>query len=195
MVPRRVAILSRRIPAKFQSIGAGQLGIQLSQIVEAWLLEGQTPPALVLLRTIVNYYDTGSAPGVLFNILDLQKLAVHNGNLEGFINSWYMVLRGMNDKVDPKILEHLFFEAIKDHKDLSEDIAYYKRKEESSDHVDRSLRFLEDSVNRCVRVAREEKNRRALSQTLVGGSRPAMPGPSASQPVSMKLSLNPVLRF
>ena len=111
VVPRRFAILSRRMAAKFQSIGTGQLGLELSQIVEVWLLEGQTPPALILLRTIVNYYDTGSAPGVLYNILDLQKLAVRNGNLEGFINSWYMMLRGMNDKVDPKILEHLFFEA------------------------------------------------------------------------------------
>ena len=67
------------------------------------------------------------------------------------------------------------------HKDLSEDIAYYKRKGENSDHVDRSLRFLEDSVNRCVRVAREEKNRRALSQALIGEGRPAMPGPSAAR--------------
>ena len=111
VVPKRFRILSRRMAAKFQSIATGQLGLQISQIVEEWLLEGQAPPALILLRTIVNYYDTGSAPGVLYNILDLQKLAIRNGNLEGFINSWYMMLRGMSDKVDPKILEHIFLEA------------------------------------------------------------------------------------
>ena len=70
--------------------------------------------------------------------------------------------------LDPKILEHLFYNAVKDHRDLAEDIAYYKRKGEGSDHPDRSLRFLEEAVNRSVRIAREENNRRALSRTLTG---------------------------
>ena len=67
--------------AKFQSIATGELGRRITQIVEEWLQKGETIPALVLLRAIVNYYDTGSAPGALYNILDLQKITVRNGNL------------------------------------------------------------------------------------------------------------------
>ena len=102
VAPRRFAILSRKLAAKFQSIAAGELGRKISQIVEIWLKKDQIIPGLVLLRTIVNYYDTGSAPGVLYNILDLQKITLKNNDLEGFMNTWYMVLRGVKDEVDPK---------------------------------------------------------------------------------------------
>ena len=127
-IPKEFRNLSRECSAKFQSIATGELGRNITQIVEEWLKKGKSAPALVLLRTIVNYYDTGSAPGILYNILDLQKIEVRNHNLEGFINTWYMVLRGMKDIPDTKILEHMFFNQVKDHRDLSEDIAYYKRK-------------------------------------------------------------------
>ena len=82
IVPRRFRILSRKMSSKFQSVATGQLGLQITQVVEEWLLRGESVPALVLLREIVNYYDTGNAPGILYNILDLQKLQVRNGNLE-----------------------------------------------------------------------------------------------------------------
>ena len=126
------------------------------------------PTSLQQGDPIVLNYDTGSAPGVLYNILDLQKITVRNGNLEGFVNTWYMVLRGMDSDIDPKIMEHFFHNAIKDHKDLSEDMAHYRRLGEHSDHPDRSLKFLEQSVNRSIKVAREERNRNALSRSLTG---------------------------
>ena len=105
IVPRRFRILSRKMSSKFQSVATGQLGIMITQVVEEWLLQGKSVPALVLLREIVNYYDTGNAPGILYNILDLQKLQVKNGNLEAFLNTWFMVLRGMKDDVGVNVLE------------------------------------------------------------------------------------------
>ena len=74
----------------------------------------------------------------------------------------------MDTDVDPRILEHFFYNAIKDHKDLSEDMVHYKRFGEHSNHPDRSLKFLEQSVNRSIKVAREERNRIALSRSLTG---------------------------
>ena len=112
VVPKRFGILSRKTSAKFQSIATGELGRNITQIVEEWLQRGEMTPTLVLLRAIVVYYDTGSAPGVVYNILDLLKITVRNGDLEGFINTWYMVLRGMKESVDPNILEHFFFNAV-----------------------------------------------------------------------------------
>ena len=64
-IPKEFRNLSRECAAKFQSIATGELGRLITQIVEEWLKKGKSAPALVLLRTIVDYYHTGSAPGVL----------------------------------------------------------------------------------------------------------------------------------
>ena len=80
IIPKEFRNLSRECAAKFQSIATGELGRNITQIVEEWLKKGRTAPALVLLRTIVNYYDTGSAPGILYNILILYE----NGTRKAF---------------------------------------------------------------------------------------------------------------
>ena len=54
-------------------------------------------------------------------------------------------------------------------------MAHYKRLGEHSDHPDLTLKFLEQSVNRSIKVAREERNRIALSRSLTGDKPPAAP--------------------
>ena len=82
------------------------------------------------------------------------------------MNTWNMVIAGMKTVPDRVTQEFLFFEAIKDHKDLREDIAHYKRLGEGSIDAHRSLDFLVDSANRCIKIAREDGNRRALTRSL-----------------------------
>jgi hypothetical protein len=92
------------------------------------------------------------------------------------MNTWNMVIKGMKTVPDLGTQEFLFYEAVKDHRELSEDIAHYKRLGEGSTDSHRSLEFLVDSVNRCLKIAREESNRKALTRTL-GGAAPAAPAP------------------
>ena len=35
------------------------------------------------------------------------------------MSSWEMVLKGMKDLPDPTIMEHFFYNAVKDHRDLT----------------------------------------------------------------------------
>ena len=71
--------------------------------------------------------------------------------------------------------ELIFYDAIKDHRELAEDIAHYNRLGEESQHVDRSFDYLLNCVNRSIRVKRHEINKAALSRGFSG--RPAVPAP------------------
>ena len=80
------------------------------------------------------------------------KVQIRSGNLEGFLNSWFLVLRGMKKEPDIEMMEITFFDAVKDHKSLAEDIAHYKRFGEESSHPDRSYEYLLRCANTSVRV-------------------------------------------
>ena len=169
IVPRRFAILSQKLAAKFQSIshGNGNISKQICLEVEKLLKKGEPPPGLLLLRVIIKYYATNRACEFLYNINDLAQARVRDGNLEGFISTWNLVLQGMREKPSESQLEYMFYDAIKDHKDVKEDIAHYDRLEEGSGG-DRSYQFLRDSVNRALRIQRMRGNRKAQSQALGG---------------------------
>ena len=134
-------------------MATGELGRFITQIVEDWLKPKRTAPGLLLLRIILTHYATGRAPDALYNLIDLQRVQIKNGNLEGFVNTWNMVLKGMKKVPDIDTQEFLFYEAVKACKELAEDIAHYKRLGEASTDADRSLDFLVNSVNRCIRIA------------------------------------------
>ena len=108
-------------------------------------------PGLLLLRLMVKYFATGRAADFLYNINDLQRVAIRGGNLEGFMNTWIMVLQGMREEPAEVQLEFIFYEAVQDYQSLKEDIAHYNRLEEGSGG-DRSYKFLFDSVNRSLRL-------------------------------------------
>ena len=91
IVPRRFRILSRKMSSKFQSVATGQLGLQITQVVEEWLLRGEAVPALVLLREIVNYYDTGNAPGNFITFLTCRncRLGMETWKASSTLGTWY----------------------------------------------------------------------------------------------------------
>ena len=75
--------------------------------------------------------------------------------------------------LDIEMQELIFYDAIKDQRELAEDIAHYTRLGEESKHEDRSFDYLLNCVNRSLRVKRHEINKKALSQGI--GGRPAAP--------------------
>jgi len=174
-VPKKFATLSRKIAAVLQKVAEGNLGRNITQTAEDWIKQGKSVPGLVLLRIILQYYATGRQSDAVFNLNDLQKVQIKGGNLEGFQISWDMVLKGMRKPPEEDTLEFLYFEAVKDWRGLSEDIAHYRRLPEGSGG-DRSYKFLYDSVGRCLQVARQQKIRDELTRALGSTtSSPALP--------------------
>ena len=113
--------------AKLQNMATGELCRNITQIVEDWFKASRSAPGLLILRTVTRYFATGRAPDALFNFKDLEKVQLRGGNLEGFLNTWYMVINGMKKVPDIEMLELIFFEASKDQRELAEDIAHYNR--------------------------------------------------------------------
>ena len=135
-------------------------------------------PGLLILRMIIRHLAIGKGPDAFFSIKDLETIRVNNGNLEGFMNNWEHVLSGMK-VIPPEDIQHYFFlAAIKNQKDLHEDIAHYDRLEEDSTHPDRSFRFLKESVARAIKKYREDTNRRDLSKAI---GRPALAAPTKEE--------------
>ena len=113
--------------AKLQNMATGELGRNITQIVEDWLKAGRSALGLLILRIVSRYFATGRAPDALYNLKDLERITLKGGNLEGFLNTWYMVTNGMKKVPDIEMQEFIFFEAIQDQRELAEDIAHYNR--------------------------------------------------------------------
>ena len=168
-VPRRFARLSQKLSAKFQTIsqapgalggmmGKGGLGGQIALAVEQWLLKKKPAPGLVLLRIIIKYFATNRACEILYNINDLAMCKIRQqAGLSGFLNSWDAILQGMREPPNVTQLEFMFYEAIRLHPDVKEDIAHYDRLEEGAGG-DRSYEFLYNCVCRAVRIKRMREN-------------------------------------
>ena len=81
--------------------------------------------------------------------------------MEGFQNTWVMALSAVAKRSDDEILEHCYFQQVKNLWPLSEDIPHYKRCDES--HVDHTCQHLYDAVDRHIRIG-------ALSRGLQGNT-------------------------
>ena len=122
------------------------------------------------------YYATGKSAEVLFSLNDLQKVTLRGDNIEGFQNSWVMVLSGLYKNLDLDVFEYCYFQQVKDFRPLLEDIAHYNREEEGS--KGQSYEYLYDSVNRHLQRTRQHKMREAFSKGLTGNpTSPSVPGP------------------
>ena len=66
-------------------------------------------------RLITRYYRTSQSAEIVYNITDLQKVTMHNNQIEAFQNAWEMVLAGMSKDLDEDVLEVLYFERIERH--------------------------------------------------------------------------------
>jgi len=167
-IPKRFLTLSKKLAAALQKIATGELGRKISQIAEDYLKRGRSVPGLVLLRVIQMDYSTNRQAEVVFNLNDLQKVQIKSGNLEGFTNSWDMVLKGMRKVPEEDILEFLFYEAVKGWRGIAEDVSHYERLEEGSGG-ERSYQFLRNAVDRYIRREKQKKVREDIGKAIGGG--------------------------
>ena len=87
-----------------------------------------------------------------------------NNNLEGFENTWNMVLSGTRREPAVDELELLYFERIEKFNGISEDIAHYNRCDEG--HPDRSYQFLRDAVARYLKRTRQKYVTEEIGKSL-----------------------------
>jgi len=109
----------------------------------------------------------------MYNLNDLQQIKIKAGNLEGFQNSWIMVTSNMRKLPEIDILEDCYYEAIKGYPGLSEDMAHYNRLDEGSGG-DRTFDYLYNSVNRYLARKKQDRNRNALSKSVLTSTQPAL---------------------
>ena len=72
---------------------------------------------------------------------------------------------GMKSPPPEEVLEHFYYEAVKSHRGIAEDIAHYERLDEGSGG-DRSYSYLVSAVDRYIRRFRHGQVRKELSGTL-----------------------------
>ena len=166
----RFATVDRKLATALQKVAAGELGRIITQESEMALKGGRALKGREIFFVVQRWYATGKTAERLFNLRDLQAVKVVNGNLQGFQNSWVMVLSGMKSSPDADTLEVVYYEAIQGHRGLAEDLAHYNRLEEGSGG-DRSYAFLYECVERHLRVTRQAKTREELHRGI--GSQPS----------------------
>ena len=72
---------------------------------------------------------------------------------------------GVRSSPPEEVLEHFYYEAVKSHRGIAEDIAHYERLDEGSGG-DRSYSYLVSVVDRYIRRFRHGQVRKELSGTL-----------------------------
>ena len=143
--------------------------------------EGRTVPGLVALRQICNWYKSGDKEHSLFEYKHLEQCVISNGNLELFQSFWIMVNTGLKNPLSPEQLEEIYYDKIKGHPSLKEDLAHYNRLDEQLDHPDRSYHYLfgvvEKFITRTHRDNVKRSREKGLGPMLVG----AVPGAPATE--------------
>ena len=99
-VPLRFRILSLRASKGLTEILTGELARRVAQMNEQTMLSGRTIPALVILRLISVWYYASSRGEAMYGLNELQRVELKGGNIEGFQNTWVMVLSGQKHNIE-----------------------------------------------------------------------------------------------
>ena len=105
----------------------------------------------------------------------LQSLVMKGDNLEGFHNTWNMVLSELTFVPDSDTLLYWYFKQIQHFKPMSEDIAHFKRAQwnKSPDH---SFEWLYGAACRYLAQKRSDHMQEALNRSLNSKPNHAAPG-------------------
>ncbi len=96
--------------------------------------------------------------------------------LESFHNTWNLVVSELSEPPDPKLLQYLYYEQIKNFKALQEDIAHYKRAK-GLNGPEYCFDWLWQASTRYLTMKREDYMQDALSQGLNGATSDAALAP------------------
>jgi hypothetical protein len=99
-----------------------------------------------------------------------------NNNIEGFHNTWNLVISELETRPDEKLLQYLYFNQLKNFKPLEADIAFYRRAEWNNG-PEFCFQWLWDSACRYITQVRQDYMQDALSKSLADRHSSAAPAP------------------
>ena len=75
--------------------------------------DGQIVRGRVLLALVVRYYASGNSGHVLYDLNHLQGLKMVGDNIEGFHNTWNMVMSELASRPAEETLQFVYYHQIK----------------------------------------------------------------------------------
>ena len=103
----------------------------------------------------------------MYDMNHLQTLVLHGGNLEGFHNTWTMVLSELSYVPDQDVLQYWYFKQLQHFKPMAEDIAHYKRAQFlPGGSPDYSFNYLWEASCRSLTMKRQDYMQNALAKSL-----------------------------
>ena len=125
-----------------------------------------------LLWMVHDYHKFDEEIGAIMDIKDLMSIKLRgDAGLETFMNSWDMVIAGLQEVPVESILEPLFLEQVRAAPALREEVAHYDRSRKGT--PDRTYAYLLESVRRYLERQRLQRNRAAVAKQL--GNPPGSP--------------------
>ena len=119
--------LDRKLAAAITNIASGDIGRETTQYNTTTLNNHLVVRGRVLLAIVRRYYSAGTTGQVMCDMSHLQTLTLHGDSLDGFHNTWNLVLSELPTQPTPEIIQFSYFQQIQKFKPMAEDIAHYKR--------------------------------------------------------------------
>ena len=150
----------------------GELARRIQQLIEDSMKKNLSVPGLVIGRLISDQYRTTAQGEAMYSLNELQRVTIHNGNVEAFQNTWVMVLSGMKTTITEDILHELYYGQVQHLAELKDSIAYYKRLDD--DHPEKSYKWLYDLVEKHIAWKRKEQVKKSLHKGIGPALHPAL---------------------
>ena len=181
--PRNFLTLDRKMAKELTSISYGDLGRRITQYNEDALKETRTARGMELAFLFFKYFQASFGAQSLYGMQHLTSLKLKDGNLEFFQTNWHATLSALTIVPEDMWLEQLYYQQIRYHKGIAEDINHYDRLEDRPEHPDRSYKYLHDAVERFI----NRQNRLRAQKSLDQGMGLAQPNnPNHSLPIAEK---------
>ncbi len=104
-------------------------------------------------------------------------MTLHGDSLDGFPNTWNMVLSELQTQPDPGLLQYLYFKQVQYFKPMSEGIAHYKRVKGIPGDPGYSFEWLWKASCRYLPMKREDYMQDALNRSIKSSHSKALAGP------------------
>ena len=111
----------------------------------------------------------------MFDMNHIQTLTLQGNNLEGFHNTWNMVISENSHVPDPEVLQFWYFNQLKNFTPMAEDIARYKRAKYAKT-ADYSFEWLWQASCRYFAGKRADYMQESLNSGLKNTHARALPG-------------------
>ncbi len=110
-------------------------------------------------------YASGNSGQVLCDLDHLQSLKMTGDNIEGFHNTWNMVISELASQPDLATVQFVYYNQIKDFKPMAEDIGHYRRAQWNGS-PEYSFEWLWAAACRFIAQRRADDMQDALSKSL-----------------------------